>query len=77
MTIAERVIRLSITAGACTFYGGYAVIDDKLVSFPTGFKEAEKRSKNGHLMMERYRYADNSVLEVRWDDVEGRTFNTY
>jgi predicted SnoaL-like aldol condensation-catalyzing enzyme len=77
MTIAERVIGLSITAESCTFYGGYAVIDGKLVSFPTGFKEAEKRGKNGHLMMERYRYADNSVLEVHWDDVEGRTFNTY
>lgn len=70
MTISERVKQV-LTENHCmafTLYGGYASTHNgETLRFPVGVTELEKRNDNGRVVLARYRYADNSTLEYRYN----------
>lgn len=69
MTIATSIKNL-LTENNCsafTIYGGYASTHKgETLRFATGVQETEKRNEKGRVILARYRYADNSVLEYRY-----------
>jgi hypothetical protein len=50
-----------------SLYAGYGMYNGEYVRFPVGVSEHEKRNEKGRVIYSRYRYADNSVLEYRYD----------
>ena len=48
-------------------YGQGNTYNGKIISFKQGHQEHIKRNANGRVILQRIRYADNSVLEYRYD----------
>lgn len=67
MTIASEVIKACEGKAAYTLYGGYAAgYDAKVVRFPGGHCEFEKRNEKGRVIKARYQYADGSCVEFTY-----------
>lgn len=65
MCIAERIKEVAVSATAFSPSLGVAIANSgRRVHFPQGSQEIERRNKEGRVTMFRYRYADNSTLEM-------------
>ncbi len=74
MNIAEQIVSAIGKSDVFSLFGGYALVGEKMVRFPVGHQEMERRNVFGLVSDARYHYADGSRIIYRRPPVGDWTF---